>query len=274
MAGHRHQRPIRQHELGVAAELLDEAEDVVPPPAVESHDVVAQFVEDLVHLEGGQDGLDQHGGLDRADGEPQLLLRHHEDVVPEPGFEVILELGQVEVGSGSLIQQGPGVVEEVERKIEERPGNRLAVDLDVLLAQVPTAGTDKQRRGMLVQTILLAVGTVVGDRAPDRLANVELALDRGVEGGRVRVLEIGHEDLGAGVQRVDDHLAVDRPGDLDPPVQEVRRDRRHPPVPLANGLGLAQEIGQPAGIEFFLHALAAGQKLLPPPLEGPVQLGH
>jgi hypothetical protein len=28
--------------------------------------VVAQFVQDFFHLEGGEDGLDQHGGLDGA----------------------------------------------------------------------------------------------------------------------------------------------------------------------------------------------------------------
>ena len=50
----------------------------------------------------------------------------------------------------------------------------------------------------------------------DRVAQVELALDHVVPGRRVGVLEVGHEPVGARVQRVDDHLAVGRPGDLHP----------------------------------------------------------
>src|SRR3712207_8401884 len=45
-------------------QLLDQAEDVVPPPGIEPRRVVAQLVEDLVHLERRQDGLDQHRGAD------------------------------------------------------------------------------------------------------------------------------------------------------------------------------------------------------------------
>ena len=46
--------------------------------------------------------------------------------------------------------------------------------------------------------------------------------------GRVRVLEVGHEALGARVERVDDELAVGRPGDLDAAVLVVRRRRGRP----------------------------------------------
>ena len=47
-------------------ELLDDAEDVVPAAGVEAGRVVAQLVEDLVHLERGEDRLDQDGRPDRA----------------------------------------------------------------------------------------------------------------------------------------------------------------------------------------------------------------
>src|SRR3546814_2726433 len=50
-------------------------------------------------------------------------------------------------------------------------------------------------------------------RSGDRVAQVELALDQVVPGRRRRVLEVRHEDAGAAVQRVDDHLAVDGAGD-------------------------------------------------------------
>ena len=48
------------------AELLDRAEDVVPAAGVQRAAVVAQLVEDRVHLERRQDRLDQHGAADRA----------------------------------------------------------------------------------------------------------------------------------------------------------------------------------------------------------------
>jgi len=59
--------------------------------------VVAQLVEDLLHFEGGEDGLDQ----DRRPmlpGHADRILGELEDVIPEPRFEVAFELGQVEVG--------------------------------------------------------------------------------------------------------------------------------------------------------------------------------
>ena len=62
---HRHRGAIGKDELRTMAELLDHAEDVVPAPCVEPGGVVAQLVEDLVHLEGGENRLDQHRRLDR-----------------------------------------------------------------------------------------------------------------------------------------------------------------------------------------------------------------
>ena len=59
--------------------------------------MLAQLVEDLVHLEGGEYGFDEDRGLDGTPGHAQLVLGQLEDVVPEPGLEVALHLGQVEV---------------------------------------------------------------------------------------------------------------------------------------------------------------------------------
>ena len=57
--------------------------------------MLPQLPEDLVHLEGGEDGLDEHRGLDRAGGEPEGVLRGQDHVVPQPRLEVALQLGQV-----------------------------------------------------------------------------------------------------------------------------------------------------------------------------------
>ena len=62
----------------------------------------------------------------------------------------------------------------------------------------------------------------------DGVDQVRLADDTVLPGRRVGVLEVGHEDPGARVERVDHHLPVGRPGDLDSAVREVGRGRRHP----------------------------------------------
>ena len=65
--GHRHRVAVRQHEpLAAVAEVLHDREQVVPAARVEPGGVVAQLVEDLVHLVRGGDRLDQHGGADGA----------------------------------------------------------------------------------------------------------------------------------------------------------------------------------------------------------------
>ena len=64
--GHRHRVAVGQHELGPLAEALDHREQVVPAAGVQPGGVVAQLVEDLLHLERGRDRLDQDGGPDRA----------------------------------------------------------------------------------------------------------------------------------------------------------------------------------------------------------------
>ncbi len=64
--------------------------------------------------------------------EPCGMLRSccgaHEDVVPEAGFEVRLELGEIEVGAGAAGEELLGVVEEIEAEVEEGAGHGLAVD--------------------------------------------------------------------------------------------------------------------------------------------------
>src|SRR5581483_5903297 len=102
--------------------------EVVPPAGVEPAGVVAQLVEDLLHLEGGQDRLDEDGGPDRAPVDAERVLGGVEDVVPQPGLEVALELGQVEVGAEALVQQAAGVVEEAQPEVEQAARDRGAVD--------------------------------------------------------------------------------------------------------------------------------------------------
>src|SRR4029078_12108556 len=88
---------VGEAEVAVAAELLDGAEDVIPASRVEAGGMMAQLVEYLVHLEGGENRLDQHRRPDRAARDQQVVLRHHENVVPESRLEMALHLRQVEI---------------------------------------------------------------------------------------------------------------------------------------------------------------------------------
>ncbi len=80
--------------------------------------MLAQLVQDLVHLERRQNGFDQHGGLDRALWDAKLVLRGDEDVVPQPRFEVRLDLRQVKIGAAAARDQFLRVVKHEQRKVE------------------------------------------------------------------------------------------------------------------------------------------------------------
>src|SRR6185312_10982887 len=65
---------IRHHRFRVFGEFLDRAVDVIPAAAIEAGGMVFQRVQNLVHLESGKDGLDQHGRFDRSGVQPELTL--------------------------------------------------------------------------------------------------------------------------------------------------------------------------------------------------------
>ncbi len=225
--------------------------------------MVPQLPQDLVHLEGGEDGLDQHRSLDRLLRHAERVLRVDEHVVPQPRLEMALHLRQVEVRAGAARQRFLGVMEEVEAEIEQRARHRLAVDR----RRASRAGASRADGRTARRSCRSACRTCgCWDRhsrsrgAPRR--QIELALDHVGPGRRRGVLEIGHEDVGAAVQRIDDHLAIDRSGDLDAAVQNVLRQRRHRPVALTDLRGLRQEIRLLAGIEPLLALDAGRQQLL------------
>ena len=157
-------------------------------------------------------------------------------------------------------------MEDVEAEVEQRARHFLAVDRRLALGQVPAARAHHQHRRVALEGIGLAarrVGEV--DLPGPAVLEVGLALDHVGEHRRGGVLEVGHEDLRARVQRIDDHLAVDRAGDLDPAVEKVGRDRRDLPVAVANRSRLGKKIGQLARVEQFLALGTPRQQLEPPP---------
>ena len=130
----------------------------------------------------------------------------------------------------------------------------------MLLDEVPAARADDERRGLLVQRIVLLAG-VERDRSRAGVDEVGLAVDDVLPRRRVRVLEVGHEDARTRVERVDHHLAVDRPRDLDAALAEVGGRLGDAPVRVADGARLRQEVRQLTGPE-PVPALGAGGEQL------------
>ena len=238
---HRDLRAIGQDERRVAPELLDHAEDVVPTSGVQPRCVVAELVEDLVHLERREDRLDQDRGADRSAFDPEPVLRPPEDVVPQARLEMALELREVEVRTGASLELLAGVVEEREPEVEEAAGDRSPVHEHVPLRQLPPARPNDQRRDAFAQPVLAAVGRGQLDRPADRVGEVHLTVDHVRPRRRGGVLEIGHEAARARVQCVDHHLAIGGTRDLDAAIEEVGRRGSHAPI------GIARSSGSPRG---------------------------
>ena len=128
---HVHHGPVRQHGPGVGAQGLDEAEDIVPAAQVQARGPGAVLVKDLLHLEGRRQGLDEHGGADAVGRQVQILFHRFQHLVPPPGFQVVLKLGQIQVGTRAPLDELPGVVEQEQPHVEQAGGNRLAGHLQV-----------------------------------------------------------------------------------------------------------------------------------------------
>jgi len=120
--------------------------------------------------------------------------------------------------------------------------------------------------------VLAAVRRHPVQLAGDGLAQGALADQQVLPGRAGAVLEVGHVAAGARVQGVDDHLRIDRTGDLDAAVLQRGRQRRHGPVALADGAGVFAEVRTVAGVEADLTLLAGGQAGLAGGLEAAVQV--
>lgn len=113
---------------------------------------------------------------------------------------------------------------------------------------MPAARTHDQRRGLVVERVRLAV-LLERDRPAHGFFEVDLADDLVLPRGRVRILEVGHVRIRAGVERVDDHLALDRAGDFDAPALQILRQRRDGPVAFADRLRFFEKAGALARVE-------------------------
>ena len=136
---------------------------------------------------------------------------------------------------------------------------------------MPASGPDEECCGFGVQRVLAPVRVLEGDRAAHGIVEVPLTVDDVAPGRRRRVLQIGHEHLGPGVEGVDDHLAIAGAGDLDPAIEKVGGCRGNLPVRVPDRLRLSQELEIGPRIDGSLALLASMQELLPARIEAAVE---
>jgi hypothetical protein len=165
-------------------------------------------------------------------------------------------------------------VEEVEAEVEQARRQRVPIDLDVLLRQVPAPGPYQQRGHLVLQTVLLPLVRRQLDGAPHRILTVALAGDHVLPRGRQRILEIRHEHVRARVERVDHHLPLHGPRDLHDPLAQVRRRVGHAPVPRPHLPRLVQEIGHLAALDPLGTGLPLEEQLPTPRLEPIVEIAQ
>ena len=183
---------------GSFAKFLDEAEDVIPAPAVQARGVLAQFVKNFVHLERGQDRLDQNRRADRSVRQSELILRVDENIVPQAALPDGSPSSADKSTDPSRARSVPGVVKEIQAEVEERTGHRLAIHQHMALLKMPAARPDKQRRrpfSFSLYCFLSGSSNVIV--APDGVPQVQLTFDQVVPRRRGGILEIRHEHLRA-----------------------------------------------------------------------------
>jgi hypothetical protein len=235
----------------------------------------------LVHLERSRDGLDQHSTTDGSTAHANVVLSKIEDVIPQPCLKMRLHLGQVEVWTESTLDKLMCVVEEVQAEVKETTRDGLAVNGEVLLLEVPSAGTGNECGKCAVGAELVLLLTLLEvDLAANGVVEVSLAIDHVVPCWRAGVwllldlcplekrpcmltLEISHVCPDIGVECVDDHLAVCRSCDLYSAVDETGGWWCSLPCwVLADVLGLGEEIEEVALVELSLTQHSPLQKLL------------
>lgn len=146
---------IGEYELRMITELLDETENIIlgvstlkkakfyPSTTVQSRRMISQFIDEFIHFECGRNCLNKTSASNRAPRHADPVLRHAEDVIPEPCFKITLHLGKIKVRSSSCFHEFMGVVEEVKSKVKDAATDRFRVDEEMFLVQMPPTGTMK-----------------------------------------------------------------------------------------------------------------------------------
>jgi len=152
-------------------------------------------------------------------------------------------------------------VEHAKTEVDERCCHRLTIHGEVLLVEVPGAGTDHERGGEGRRGQFAAVG----------LGDIGLALEQVVERRGGCIFEIGHEHIGTAVERLNHEVTGNRAGDLGSTVGEVGGSTRDRPAARADVGGVGAELGTKAVIDASLALDASLEKPAASRLEHRVQ---
>ena len=182
-------------------------------------------------------------------------------------------LRQVEIRAGAARQLLLGVMEHEQGEIKDAAGNTLAVDQHMLFIQVPAARTHDEGGNLVVQLVRLAI-LLQRNRLAHGVEHIDLARQLVIPVRRVRIFEVRHVAVRAGIEGVDDHLALDGTGDFHAAAFQRLRNRRDLPVAVADVRGFWQEIRALARVEALGPLHAHGQQLLAARLEFTRQFGH
>ena len=213
--------------------------------------MLAQLEEDLLHLEGREHRLDQDGGADRAARDVEGALGGDEDVVPQRASRWLSSFGQVEVRTAAARRASSCAL----WKNQSPKSKMLALTGPPSTSTCPrpdaspAGGCRASRSGR--ERVGLLIG-LEGERAPHRPRHRPWPVDDVRPGGGEGVLEVGHEDRCAGVERVDHHLRLGRAGDLDATVVEVGRCRGNAPFGSTTLDRVRQEVGHLAAVDASL----------------------
>jgi hypothetical protein len=232
-----------------------------------------QLVQYFIHFERGEDRLDEDGGADGATRNASGILSHLEDFVPEAGLEMALELGQVKIGAASTGDELSRIVVEIQTEITKAGGSGSSVHQDMGLIEVPSSWPDHEGGRRLAEPVALSLRAVVGQRVTHGSHTVELPVHDVRPWRRECIFEIGHEDLRSGIERVDHHLAVDRPSDLYSSVVEVSWGGADCPLGRSDRRGVREEIRALAFIEAPLPLVTLGEQPCPGLTKAPCEVG-
>ncbi|MNC10733.1 hypothetical protein D3C75_584000 [compost metagenome] len=181
--------------------------------------MIAQCVQDLIHLEYRRQRFNQQRRFDGAARKGEMIFGKTEYFTPPGRFLPGLGFRQVEIGAASFCQQSIHVVEEVERKIKQAARDRLITPGHVFFRQVKTTDATNQHRWVWLQLVYFAGFVGPANGAVDGIAQVDLPIDNFAPTGCERIFKVSHKHFDVSIQRVNHHLAFDRPCDLDPSIQ-------------------------------------------------------
>jgi hypothetical protein len=163
---HRDIFTVGKNSNTVCPALLDEAEDIIPPDVVvfqhinvlmdnfgknlpstiQSRRVSSQFEQDLLHVEGCRQGLDENGSTNRSVWNSDVGLGKVEDIIPKTGFEVMFHFWEIEVRTVATLDEFLRVVIKIDCKIKQRTRNGSIVNSHTRFIKMPSSGSAMERR--------------------------------------------------------------------------------------------------------------------------------